>query len=274
MSTNATSTSTYTQGHTDEVTSSHKQRTITTSAQFLLPHLKPHFSLLDVGCGPGTITVGFTEHLPSGSVTGIDISDTLISQISSTFPPSKYPKLKFEVGNVLDGLKYDDETFDVVYTHQTILHIPDPVKAMKEARRVLKPGGMLAMRESDHPDWYPDCPGMKKSMDALHKMVISTGAPGFGGGRKIHAWARQAGFERSKMHLTGSASMRNGEQERRADVERQIAKLRGKGVGDKFKELGILNEEEIEEIVKDLERWRDDVDGWSVVWECEVVAYK
>ncbi len=274
MSNTKPSPSTYTQGHSDEVTAAHKQRTVSTSAQFLLPHLKPHFFLLDIGCGPGTITHGFLEHLPSGSVTGVDISDSLIQQNTSTFPPSQYSNLKFEVGNVLDGLKYQDESFDVVYTHQTILHLPDPVKAMKEARRVLKPGGMLAMRESDHASWYPHYPGLDKYIDALQQMINSSGAPGFYRARELHAWAGQAGFDRAKMVVSGAASIYSSEEQRRWFAGIHVGRLRGEGVGGKLKELEILGQEEIEECVRDLEKWRDDVNGWQAMLESDVVAYK
>ena len=258
------------QGHSDEVTASHKQRTIQTSAQFLLPYLKPSFKLLDIGCGPGTITTGFSSLLSSGTVTGIDLADDIINQNKSNFPTAEYPNLTFETGNVLEGLRYEDESFDVVYTHQTILHLPDPVKAMREARRVLKTGGMLAMRESDHPDWYPEYPAFQKWKDALDTMVRSTGASGFGGGRKLHVWAREAGFDRSKMVVTGSANVFSSEEQRRWFAGVHIGRMRSEGHAEKLK----MSKEDVEAIVKDFEKWRDDVDGWMTIWDCEVIAYK
>ena len=268
------SKSTYTQGHSPEVLAAHQQRTIANSAQFLLPHLKPHFALLDVGCGPGTITTGFVEYLSSGSATGIDITDSVISQNTSTFPISKYPNLKFEVGNILDGLKYEDESFDVVFTNQTILHLPDPVKAMTEARRVLKTGGMLAMRESDHLSWYPFLPGLENYVEDMSKMLRSTGAPGFCRARELHAWARKAGFKRRKIITGGSASISSTEEERKWVAEIHIGRLRSQGVGGKLRELGIAGDKQIEEMVEDFEKWRHDDDGWLAIWQCEVIAFK
>jgi ubiquinone/menaquinone biosynthesis C-methylase UbiE len=265
--------STYTQGHSEEVLRAHKRRTASNNAQFLLPHLKPHYSLLDIGCGPGTITASFLEYIPAGSATGVDISDSLIAANNETFPSSKYSNLKFEVGNVLDGLKYEDESFDVVFTNQTILHIPDPVKAMREARRVLKSGGLLAMHESDHFGWYPYLPGLKKLDKALHGMLNSSGAPGLGRARELHVWAREAGFEREKMKVGVSGQVSSTEEERREFVDVHVGRLRGEGVGGKMRELGIM-EGDLEEMIKDLERWRDDVDGWYTNWCCEVIAVK
>ena len=46
----------YTHGHHESVLRSHRWRTAANSCAYLLPHLRPDMSLLDVGCGPGTIT--------------------------------------------------------------------------------------------------------------------------------------------------------------------------------------------------------------------------
>jgi SAM-dependent methyltransferase len=45
---------------------------------------------------------------------------------------------------------YDDATFDVVHAHQVLQHLGDPVAALVELRRVLRPGGVLAVRDSDY----------------------------------------------------------------------------------------------------------------------------
>lgn len=68
----------YTHGHHKSVVSIHNARTVEDSAAFLLPMLQPHFKLLDVGCGPGSITRGFTKHVKE--VIGVDSSEDVISQ--------------------------------------------------------------------------------------------------------------------------------------------------------------------------------------------------
>lgn len=135
---------------------------------------------------------------------------------------------------------------------------------------MLKTGGMLAMRESDHPDWYPEYAAFQKWKDALDTMVRSTGASGFGGGRKLHVWAREAGFDRSKMVVTGSANVFSSEEQRRWFAGVHIGRMRSDGHAEKLK----MSNEDVEAIVKDFEKWRDDVDGWMTIWDCEVIAYK
>lgn len=272
MATN-TNKSTYTQGHSASILKSHQSRNIHNSAAFLLPHLQAHLDLLDIGCGPGTITSGFASIMPEGSATGIDIGAEVIALNKSTFPVDKHPNLRFEVGNVLEGLRFADSSFDVIFTNQTIIHLPEPVKAMAEMHRLLKPGGMLAMRESDRQDWSPELPGLALYNECMQKMMNSTGAPGWYSTRGMHGWARQAGFDRDKMIVTGSGSPACTREEREFTADIHMSRLKG-AVGEKIRELGLVDDRQVEEMIKDMEKWRDHVDGWYVVWQCEVIARK
>ncbi|KAI4089262.1 MAG: hypothetical protein L6R37_008073 [Teloschistes peruensis] len=266
--------STYSQGHSKEVIASHSARTVSNSAAFLLPHLRPHFSLLDIGCGPGTITSGFCDYLSQGHVTGVDPGESVVEHAISSHPSEKFPNLTFSTGDVLDGLKYEDESFDVVFFHQTILHLPDPVQGMKEARRVLKPGGLLAMRESDNLNWYPNFPGLGKYNECLDKMLRSAGAPGLFAARGLHAWARQAGFEREKMAIGAGTTVYSSPEERKWWGTVHVGRLSGEAVGGKMKTLGLLGEDELKAMVGDFERWIEDEDGWYTALQCELVAKK
>ena len=82
----------YTHGHHPSVVSQHGTRSVEDSAQFLLPLLQPHFKLLDVGCGPGSITRGFTEHV--SEVYGVDGSEDVIAQAKAASS-----KVVFEVAS-------------------------------------------------------------------------------------------------------------------------------------------------------------------------------
>lgn len=74
----ARSTRSYTQGHTDNALNTHMLRTADVDAGFLLPHIKKSDRILDVGCGPGTITTGFAKHASEGSVVGVDLSEDVV----------------------------------------------------------------------------------------------------------------------------------------------------------------------------------------------------
>ena len=71
---------TYTHGHHESVLRSHRWRTVENSAGYLIPHLSPGLDVLDVGCGPGTITVDLARRVSPGSVVGIDRSAPMLDR--------------------------------------------------------------------------------------------------------------------------------------------------------------------------------------------------
>src|SRR5665648_1100190 len=70
----------YTHGHHESVLRSHSWRTAANSAAHLLPHLREGQRLLDVGCGPGTITVDLATHVAPGPVIGVDTSAEVLER--------------------------------------------------------------------------------------------------------------------------------------------------------------------------------------------------
>ncbi|OCT50102.1 putative methyltransferase [Cladophialophora carrionii] len=264
----------YTQGHSAAVIASHASRTVHNSAAFLLPHLKPDFTVLDLGCGPGTITRGFCSYVPQGKVIGIDAAESVIEQALSSAPTAKYPNLSFQVGDITARLPFNDGSVDVVYTSQTILHLPAPVAVMKEAHRVLKPGGMLAMRETDSMVWHPSSAGTEAYCVALGK-AVPPGAQGSGTGRRLHVWAKEAGFSAAKMQVgTGGMCYAAPDLSRWwADVH--VQRLRGE-VGKKWLEdLKLVRDQNgIDEMVAGLKAWGDNEQAWYAAFQGEVICWK
>jgi SAM-dependent methyltransferase len=154
---------TYTHGHHESVLRSHTWRTAENSAAYLLPHLRPGLSLLDVGCGPGTITVDLARLVAPGLVVGLDASNEVIAQAEAYASTTGVTNLRFETGDLF-ALAYDDAAFDVVHAHQVLQHLGDPRSALRELRRVLRPGGVLAARDSDYSafTWAPANPALDR----------------------------------------------------------------------------------------------------------------
>ena len=113
-----------------------------------MPHLQSGMSILDCGCGPGTITLGLAEAVAPGQAVGIDIESSMVEQANAFAKDRRVINVRFEVADMTD-LPYPDDTFDRAFCCAVLEHLPDPVKALKETYRVLKPGGIAAFIKTD-----------------------------------------------------------------------------------------------------------------------------
>ncbi|MFD7458164.1 MULTISPECIES: class I SAM-dependent methyltransferase [unclassified Streptomyces] len=190
----ARETAVYTHGHHESVLRSHTWRTAANSAAYLLGSLKPHMRVLDIGCGPGTITADLAELVPDGHVTGVDTAPGVLDQARATAAGRGLTNVDFAVADV-HALDYPDDTFCVVHAHQVLQHVGDPVRALREMKRVTKPGGYIAVRDSDYAGmtWYPASPGMDE-WAALYQRVARANGGEPDAGRRLRSWALAAGL--------------------------------------------------------------------------------
>ena len=133
---------TYTHGHHEPVLRSHRWRTAENSAGYLLPLLAPGLRLLDVGCGPGTITLDLAARVAPGATVGVDREAAVIAEARTLLESRPIAPVEFRTADAY-ALGFDDASFDVVHAHQLLQHLTDPVAALIEMRRVLRPGGVL-----------------------------------------------------------------------------------------------------------------------------------
>ncbi|GAB3815842.1 class I SAM-dependent methyltransferase [Kribbella italica] len=202
----------YTHGHHESVLRSHRWRTAANSAGYLLPRLRPGLSLLDVGAGPGTITAELAALVAPGRTTALEANESALDITRATFAErglaprapgdvvagsagSPAIEVDFVVGDV-HRLDLPDDSYDVVHAHQVLQHVADPVQALREMRRVCKPGGIVAARDSDYHafTWYPELPELDEWMELYQRLArANQGEPD--AGRRLLSWAREAGFE-------------------------------------------------------------------------------
>lgn len=185
----------YTHGHHESVLRSHRSRTAENSAAYLLPYLSPGQSLLDVGCGPGTITADFVDLVAPGTVTAVEPEESALDIAREEIARRGIEGVRFEVADVHE-LPYDDDSFDVVHAHQVLQHVHDPVRALREMRRVCKPGGVVAARDADYSGftWYP----ASRDLDDWLRLYQDAARANKGepdAGRRLLAWAHAAGLE-------------------------------------------------------------------------------
>lgn len=257
----------YTHGHHESVLKSHTWRTIENSAAYLESRLHPGLSLLDVGCGPGTITVEFADRLAPGRVVGLDASAEVIARASAEFAR---PTLEFTVGDAY-AMPFPDNTFDVVHAHQTLQHVADPVAVLREMRRVARPGGVIAARDVDYAGtfWFPLVPGLDEWL-ALYERVHRSNGGEPDAGRRLKAWARQAGFETAE----SSASIWNFSDA--ADREWWGSMWEARILESAFAQdavgKGFATQDELERISRAWRAWADDPDGVLMMPHGELIA--
>jgi ubiquinone/menaquinone biosynthesis C-methylase UbiE len=139
---------TYTHGHAAATVRQHGQRTAEEAAAFLLPELRPGMRVLDVGCGPGSITRGLAERVAPGQVVGLDLSRETLSAARQEAAARGLGNLQYQEGSVYQ-LPFPDASFDVAYAHQVFQHLGQPEAALAEMLRVLRPGGLVGVRDVD-----------------------------------------------------------------------------------------------------------------------------
>ena len=185
---------TYTHGHHESVLRSHTWRTAENSAAYLLPHLRPGQTLLDVGCGPGTITADLALLVAPGEAVGIDAAADVVARVTEHAAGLGIPSLRCEVGDLF-ALGYPDASFDVIHLHQVLQHVADPVAALVELRRVLRPDGVLAARDSDYGafSWAPGDPLLDRWLE-LYLAVTTRNGHDARIGPRLLGLAHQAGF--------------------------------------------------------------------------------
>jgi ubiquinone/menaquinone biosynthesis C-methylase UbiE len=258
----------YTHGHHESVLRSHSWRTIANSAGYLEAYLRPGLRILDVGCGPGTITAEMADRVgEEGAVVGIDAAAEVIARASETMSRSN---LTYAVEDVY-ALDADNDSFDIVHAHQVLQHLADPVAALTEMRRVCRPGGLVAARDSDYPTmaWHPQPPELTEWL-ALYVSVTRANGGHPEAGRLLQSWARQAGFA----DVTSSASAwcfaTPGEREWWGGL--WADRVVESSIAEQAVAAGFASPDDLERLSAAWRQWAAAADGWFAMLHGEILA--
>ena len=261
----------YTHGHGAAVLSAHSRRGAEDSAAYLLPHLNAGMDLLDVGCGPATITADLADRVTPGRVVGLDAASGALEAARATLAERDLPaRVELTDGDVM-SLPFDDGTFDVAHAHQVLQHLSDPVGALAEMRRVTRPGGIVAVRDAVYSAmaWYPEPEGMKLWRSVYMATARANGGEPDAGGRLL-AWAHRAGFT----EVTASASTWcYATAADRAWQSETWAQRCLTSFGPQAVELGLADGSALETMAQAWRQWGASEDAWFVVVHGEVIAH-
>lgn len=250
------------------VTKLYDYRTAQTCAAYLIPYLKPHFDILDVGSGPGSITKDLALIFSEGHTLGLDMSEGVVSQAESKYK-SQAANLSFAVGNAEDLSQFPDNSFDVVHSHMALFHLRNPVQAFREFIRVCKPGGVVATRDpSDEwtpqavTDVNPDSPIIHEMMPMRFKWLTHLGSTPEVSKYKLQ-WAREAGIKEENIIVTESLTYHNTLTNIMAEPHRKL-----------LVEKGLVTQEDAKRFCRAWEEWEAVEEHEFYTTATEVLCFK
>jgi SAM-dependent methyltransferase len=261
---------TYTHGHHESVLRGHQRRTAQDSAAYLLPYLESGLSVLDVGCGPGTITADLAALVAPGLVTAVDESADVLDVARAEAERRDLSNVSFVTADV-HQLDFPDHTFEVVHAHQVLQHVADPVAALREMRRVCAPGGIVAARDADYAGfiWFPQLPALDLWRDLYGRAARANhGEPD--AGRQLLSWARQAGFD--DITPTGSLWCYATPAAREWWGGMWADRIVHSRIARDLLDLGLATATQLEEIAAVWRAWAADPDGWIAIPHGEIIC--
>jgi SAM-dependent methyltransferase len=241
----------YTHGHHGSVVANHVRRTASDSAAYLVPYLTREMRLLDVGCGPGSITLDLAGIV--ADVVGIDGADAAIERANAEAERRGVTNAEFRIADAYE-LPFEDASFDVVHAHQVLQHVADPVRALGEARRVVKPGGIVAARDADYGTMVhdPHEPRLDRWLELYHRVARSDGGEP-DAGRRLAGWFHAAGL--SDLRITTSTWTYATASDVAAWRDLWVSRLTEARLGERALALGLTTRDELEDLADGWRAW-------------------
>ena len=248
------------------------KRSASVEAAFFLPHLHAGMRLLDCGCGPGTITVNLAEVVAPGEVVGLDIEDKQFEIGRAYARERDVSNVRFETGNIYD-LAFPSASFDAVFAHAILYHLKTPGRALTELHRILKPGGVVGIRDLDNGGtiFAPSNQKLGKARRLLDRVLEYNGGDPFFG-RRQRATLREVGF----VNVQASASYDSyGTPETTRNVGDYLAELLLQPrLSDVIIEQKWADRSELQDMSAAFKAWGRHPDAFSARARCEAVGWK
>ncbi|MEO5974858.1 MAG: methyltransferase domain-containing protein [Ilumatobacteraceae bacterium] len=259
----------YAHGHQAAVLKSHTWRTILNSAQYVVPYIVADSKILDVGCGPGSLTNDFGSKCPQGSVVGVDISEKVVEIAMASEHPAN---VSFEIVDAYN-LPFANNSFDVVHAHQVLQHVSDPVALLTEMSRVVRPTGVIAVRDSQYSEfkWSPKSSELDKWLTTYISIAkFCQGEPD--AGRHLENWALEASLD--IVRKTSSKWVFETPEEVTWWGETWADRVLNSNFADHARTLGLLSDLELQNIHDGWISWSRSTPAFFVIPHDEVIARK
>ena len=244
-------------------------RTASREVAFFLPHLRSGMRVLDVGCGPGSITLGLAEVVAPAEVVGVDLQPAQVEQARALAAERGVTNARFEVASVYE-LPFPNGSFDAVLAHGVLMGLREPVRALQELRRVLRPGGVVGVRDADmgcrhlHP------------RDAALGAVVGASPPGPPAQRRRASWAATTASRLLEAGFARAEAQRVGDERRIAGRNAPTRRLfQGSACGHARTAIaeGWLDQSTADAIAEEFDAWAERPDAFSARIYCEALGW-
>jgi len=244
------------------------QRTAVEDAAFLLPYISPGMRLLDVGCGPGSITLGLAAIVAPGEVVGLDNQREAIERARGAAVEKAVTNVRFEVGDCYK-LPFPDASFDACFANSVLQHLNKPVLALAEMRRVLRPGGFAGVRDLSGKGFSsPETPLREKAQELNKRIRLHNGGDSDTGAHHRELLLA-AGFVRTVASASAIASGTLEETRRSAAGFNNV--LRG-STRTALTE-GWVTQAEVDAMLAANEAWGEREDAFAVQLRCNAIGW-
>ena len=231
---------------------------------FFAPQLRAGMRLIDCGCGPGSITVDLARAVAPGDAIGIDLRADALTQGRTLARERGIANLAFQAASVYQ-LPYADDSFDAAFACAVLQHLSAPVAALREIRRVLRPGGVVGIVDGSSAITfrYPTSP-LLEAWDRLRVLQREHNTERSSDALQLRALLREAGFARTQASgqmATEAGPPAGSLEETRRVAEDHLIRLRGV-LGELAVAQGWATRAELEQMAKALIAWGEAPDAF------------
>lgn len=259
----------YLHGYSEEHRAFLSSRTATQQAAFFLPFLKPGMRLLDCGCGMGALTTSLAEWLAPGEVIGIDREPSQVQAARAWAAEKSASNVRFEVGNIYE-IPYPDSSFDAAFAFTVLEHVREPLRALREMRRILKPGGVAGILDPDYGAMLqtPSTPGIQELNGWMQRFSEENASPYYA--RHQRQYLLEAGFARTE----GFAFVVGGGNPQMTPLMyRMVMKPTIESLRPWIVEQGLADQARIDTLLAEALVWSERPDAFFALLQCAAVAW-
>jgi ubiquinone/menaquinone biosynthesis C-methylase UbiE len=261
----------YGPGYRPKLVSQHNSRTASRDAGFALPFISNPKIIVDCGCGRGSITIGLAELFPEAQVIGFDIGEEVIAAARSDAEAAALGNIEFRIGSIYH-LPLDDDCCDVVFANAVVQHLARPELALGEFYRVLRPGGLVGLRDDDRGSMVlaPISDAMIEALAIMDWYLADSEGDPFAG-RRHRERLTSAGFGEIVCSATVEADADLNATARRGALAADA--FRGR-LGERAVQAGKIDQAGRTRLAEACDNWGNDPAAFDCITWCEAVGRK